>query len=257
MKTNMLKKNLKAGQVCFGTFVRMGSAAVEILGDTGWDFVVIDMEHGIFDYPAVGNLISSANMAGITSIIRVAEPKPSHIMRSLDAGAGGVQIPQVETYDQANAVARAARYHPYGNRGLCSFVRAAGHSVISPEEHMSTSNAEVLTVIHIEGERAINEIDNILEVPGIDVIFLGPWDLSQSLGIPGKTKDIKVIGAMEAVIRACRKKSVCVGTFVREPEEASHWIKQGVQYIMLSTDVGMLAKASAERIKALRSVSVI
>ena len=133
----------------------------------------------------------------------------------------------------AKTMSQAARYFPEGKRGLCSYVRAAGYSNIPPDEHMSTSNQEVLTVIHIEGEAAASGVKTIVEIPGIDVIFLGPWDLSQSLGVPGKTKDPKVIGVMETVIRLAKRRRSSSGTFVREIEDAKRWIDLGVQYMMV------------------------
>jgi 4-hydroxy-2-oxoheptanedioate aldolase len=120
---------------------------------------------------------------------------------------------------------------------------------------MATSNREVMTVIHIEGEAAASGIDTIVETPGIDVIFLGPWDLSQSLGVPGKTKDPRVTGVMEKVIAACRKKKVVVGTFVREIEDAKRWIDQGVQYMMVGTDAGLLLRSSRDWAGALRKMA--
>jgi len=254
MQPSSLKKKLKAGQVCFGTFIRLGPAAVEILGHAGWDFVVLDMEHGVFDFTNVEHMVRAARCAGITSLVRVPEPTPSYIMRVVDAGAEGVQIPQVESAETARVVSSAARYYPEGKRGLCSFVRAAGYSAIPPDEHMATSNQEVLTVIHIEGERAVLEIESIIETPGIDVIFLGPWDLSQSLGVPGKTKDPRVVELMEKVIALCRMKGIIAGTFVRFVDEAKYWIDQGVKYLMLSTDAGLLLQVGRERIEALRKL---
>jgi len=254
MRPNILKKKLKEGQVCFGTFLRLGPAAVEILGHAGWDFVVIDMEHGVFDFTNVEHMVRAARCAGITSLVRVPEPTPSYIMRVVDAGAEGVQIPQVESAETAKLVSQAARYFPEGKRGLCSFVRAANYSAIPPDEHMTTSNEEVLTVIHIEGERAVLEIGAIIETPGIDVIFLGPWDLSQSLGVPGKTKDPRVVELMEKVIASCRIKGIISGTFVRFVDEAKYWIDRGVQYMMLSTDAGLLLQVSRERIEAIRKL---
>jgi 4-hydroxy-2-oxoheptanedioate aldolase len=252
MQSNLLKKKLREGKTCFGTFVRLGPAATEILGYGGWDFAVIDMEHGVFDFPFVEQCIRAARCSGVTSLVRIPEPTPSNIMRAVDAGAEGVQVPQVESAETAQIVSRAARYFPEGNRGLCSFVRAAGYSASPPEEHIPSSNREVLTVIHIEGERAVREIESIIETPGLDVIFLGPWDLSQSLGVPGKTKDPRVIELMEKVIALCKKKGVVSGTFVRFVDEAKYWIDLGVQYMMLSTDAGLLLQVSRERLEGLR-----
>ncbi len=254
MQPNLLKQKLKEGKICFGTFVRLGPRAVEILGHAGWDFAVFDMEHGVFDFTQVEEMARAARCVGITSLVRVPEPNPSHIMRAVDAGAEGVQIPQVDTAAMAKNMSQAVRYFPEGKRGLCSYVRAAGYSHIPPDEHMATSNREVLTVIHIEGEAAASGIDAIVETPGVDVIFLGPWDLSQSLGVPGKTKDPKVIEVMDRVIAACRKKGVIIGTFVREIEDAKRWIDLGIQYMMVSTDAGLLLRGSKEWAGSLRKM---
>ncbi len=160
----------------------------------------------------------------------------------------------METAEAARAIAQAARYYPKGKRGLCSFVRAAGYSAILPDEHMATSNDEVLTVIHIEGEQAARDIQAIVEIPGIDVIFLGPWDLSQSLGVPGKTRDLRVVEVMEKVIAACKEKGIVSGTFVRDIDDAKHWIEKGVTYMMHSTDAGLLVQVCRERLERLRAM---
>jgi 4-hydroxy-2-oxoheptanedioate aldolase len=254
VKENRLKTKLQEGKVCLGTFGRLGPAAVEILGHTGWDFVVIDMEHGGFDIPHVEHLLRAARSAGITGLVRVPEPRSSYIMRALDAGAEGVQIPQVETGEQAEIVTKAARYYPEGNRGLCSFVRASGYRSIEPDVHISTSNQEVLTVVHMEGELAAKNADKLLDAPGLDVLFLGPWDLSQSLGVPGKTDHPKVIKVIEEVIELCQKKGKAVGTFITKPEDALKWAEKGVQYLMYSTDAGMLVQAAREKLKSMNEV---
>lgn len=246
MKQNSLKQKLKEGKVCIGTFARLGPAAVEILGYTGWDFAVIDMEHGVCDFTDMEHMVRAARCAGLTSIIRVAEPKASYIMRALDAGADGVQIPQVETAQQAKEVTEASRYFPNGKRGLCSFTRAAGYSTVPVPEHLSTSNDEVLVVVHVEGEQAGLNIEETLENSGIDVVFLGPWDLSQSLGVPGEVKHPKVIELMEKVIAICLEKGVAAGTFVANEEDFLYWVNKGVTYFTYKTDAGIIAKAEKE-----------
>jgi 4-hydroxy-2-oxoheptanedioate aldolase len=256
MRENMLKRKLKEGKVCMGTFARLSPASVEILGLTGWDFVVIDMEHGVYDFPALEHMLRAARSAGITGLVRIAEPRASYVMRALDTGAEGVQIPQIETAQQVKILMEAARYYPEGKRGLCSFVRAAGYSVTPPTEHIQTSNEEVLTVVHIEGAQVAEKIEEIITVPGIDVIFLGPWDLSQSLGVPGQVKHPSVVTVMEKVTEVCRKKGVAIGTFARDPEDARYWVDRGVQYIMHSTDAGILVQASKDRLAVFKPVLI-
>lgn len=242
MKTNTLKQKLKQGIPCMGTFIRMGSMSVEILGLTGWDFVVIDMEHGIHSFSDVYTLTRVAASAGISTVVRIPNPTAINVMRALDSGAEGVQVPQIKLIEDVKTVCEAARFAPLGDRGSCSYTTAACYATVPYPEHMKTSNDEVLTVIHVENMESVNLIDKILEVPGIDVVFCGPWDLSQSLGIPGQTQDERVKSAIKKVVRACKQKGVSAGMFINKTEHITEWLEEGVTYFTYSTDVGLYAQ---------------
>lgn len=246
MDKNKLKEKLNKGKVCIGTFSRLGKAAVEILGYMGWDFVILDMEHGTYDFPLVEDMVRSAKCAGITSIVRVAELNPTYIMRSLDCGSEGIQVPQVGSREDAVLVTKSSYYYPKGERGLCGFSRATKYTSVPVDEHIKTSNEEVIRIVHIEGKNAAKNLQEILDVTGIDVIFLGPWDLSQSVGVPGKVNHPKVIELMDEVIKSCLKKNIHVGSFASKPEDAKKLIDKGVKYIAYSTDSGILANAERE-----------
>jgi 4-hydroxy-2-oxoheptanedioate aldolase len=242
MKTNMLKQKLKRGIPCMGTFVRMGAMSVEILGLTGWDFVVIDMEHGVHSFSDILSFKRAASSFGISTVVRIPDPSAVSVMRALDSGGEGVQVPQIKTIQDVKTVCRAARFAPLGDRGSCSYTSAASYATIPYSEHIKTSNEEVLTVIHVENMESVNLIDKILDVPGIDVIFCGPWDLSQSLGIPGQTQDERVKSAIKKVALACRQKGVSVGMFINSPEQVTEWLEAGVTYFTYATDVGMYSQ---------------
>ncbi len=244
MNTNRLKEKLQKGKTAVGTFVRMDSISVEILGRTGWDFVIIDVEHGVHTMEDVSNMIRAARAAGITSIVRVPGTAPIHIQRSLDAGADGVQIPQLTSIVEADAAIKAARYYPYGNRGACAYSAATGYSTIPFPEHIETSNSEAMVVVHVENAWMADHIEALLELNGIDVVFCGPWDMSQSLGIPGQTKDPLVTDRIDKVLMACREKGVPSGIFVQKPEDADPWLEKGVTYLTCSVDVGIFADAA-------------
>lgn len=243
MKENIIKKKLAAGSTVIGTFVRMNSISVEALAYTGWDFVIIDAEHGVHTMEDISDMIRASKAAGISAVVRTPGFEPIHVMRSLDAGADGVQIPQVTTLEQIKQAVAAARYYPRGNRGACAFSAATCYSVIPFSEHIATSNQEVLVSVHIENVQTAEIIQDILEIDGIDVIFCGPWDLSQSLGIPGQTSDPRVTELIDRVIDICNKKNVPVGIFVRYPEEADKWLKKGIRYLTCNTDAGMYVDA--------------
>lgn len=255
MQPNQLKSLLKNGGVAYGTFTRFGSgAAVEILGYAGFDFVVIDMEHGPFGYETALELARAARSVGMSSVVRVPENRPAYIMRALDIGADGVQVPQVESGEAARMAAGAAHYHPEGYRGVCRFTRAAQYSSISAEEHFRTSNQEVLTVVHIEGKEAAREAEAIATTPGVDVVFIGPYDLSQSMGLPGQVNHPDVVAAIDSIIKTCRRHGVVIGTFADTVETAAYWVERGAQYITLLTDVGILTQSCQELVKSLKAI---
>jgi 4-hydroxy-2-oxoheptanedioate aldolase len=252
MQKNGIKQKLQDGKAVIGTFVRMSSISVEILGRTGWDFVIIDVEHGVHTTEDVSNMIRAARSVGITSIVRVPGTAPIHIMRALDAGADGVQVPQLNTLNQVKDACESARYFPRGTRGACAYSAATGYSTIPFADHIATSNEEAMVVIHIENVWAAEHIDEILAVDGIDVIFCGPWDLSQSMGVPGQTSHPSVIRLIDKVLDACREKGMPTGIFVQRPEQLDGWLERGVMYLTCSVDVGMYADMAAHNAKGMR-----
>ena len=252
MKQNKLKEKLKAGKPAFGTFVRMNAISMEILGFTGWDFAIIDVEHGVHDWADVSNMIRAAHSADLTAIVRVPGTAPINIQRALDAGADGVQIPQITSIEEAKQAVMGAHYYPMGNRGACGYSAATHYHTIPFPEHVETSNREALVVVHVENAWAADHIDELLEIEGIDTIFCGPWDMSQSLGIPGKVEDPAVAGRIEKVFQACAAKGVSTGMFVDDPKLAKKWLDRGVTYMTCQVDVGIYSAASKKTVEVLQ-----
>jgi len=151
----------------------------------GFDFVIIDAEHGPISIQSAQNMIRAAETANITPIIRVANNDEDLILRALDIGAQGIEIPQINSKSQAIKAVRSVKYAPQGERGVCRYVRAANYSSMDKYEYFKSANNETIIIAHIEGVKGINNLDEILSVPDMYVIFIGPYDLSQSLGIPG------------------------------------------------------------------------
>jgi 4-hydroxy-2-oxoheptanedioate aldolase len=173
------------------------------------------------------------------------------IQRALDIGSAGVQVPQIETKDDAEAVVRGAKYRPLGSRGLSFFTRAGIYSA-EGTQITDAMNAESMIVVHVEGVRGAENLESIVEVPHIDVIFLGPYDLSQSLGIPGQVRDARVVDLMKRCVTTIQASGKAVGTFADNPEIARHWIESGVQYIALGVDVGIFLQACRGLLRDLR-----
>ncbi|MFQ5795744.1 MAG: HpcH/HpaI aldolase/citrate lyase family protein [Candidatus Bipolaricaulia bacterium] len=251
---NRVKEALEAGKTVIGPFMKLTDpAAVEIIGHAGFDFVIIDAEHGPISMESTQNMVRAAQCVGITPIIRVRDNDPTLILRALDIGAGGVEVPQINKKAAAEALVSAAKFAPEGSRGVCRFVRAARYSARPREAYFKGANVETITIAHLEGIEAIENMEGILSVDGLDVAFIGPYDLSQSMGIPGKVQDPAVVSKMEEVVQAAKRLGKVVGTFVDDVPTAKRWLAAGVQYISFSVDVGIFYDACARAVAELRS----
>jgi len=247
------KKRITAGEIVFGPFMKTGDPAfVEIAGYAGFDFVILDMEHGPASFENLQNLIRGAIIAGTVPIVRTSDLSETSISRALDLGALGIQVPQIQTAEEAKSVVTAAKFFPLGQRGVCRFVRAAGYSSVPREEYFPSAN-NTLVIIQLEGRKALDNLNEILDVEGIDIIFIGPYDLSQSMGYPGQVSHPEVIKEMKQIVDTARKRNVIIGTFTDTLDSAKMWKEAGVQYISYSVDVGIFSEACVEAIKKLKS----
>ena len=254
MKKNHLKEALQDGKVVFGPFLKFTDpAVVEIMGFAGFDFIIIDTEHGPISIETAQNMIRVAESVNITSIIRVGNNDESFILRALDIGAQGIEIPQINSKPDAVRAVKSVKYSPKGERGVCRYVRAANYSSMDKFKYFESVNKETIIIVHIEGVEGINNLDGILSVSGIDVIFIGPYDLSQSLGIPGQVNNSLVVEKMKEVVLKCKQNKVAVGTFADDVETAKFWVSLGVQYMSFSVDVGILYNASKNIISKLKN----
>ena len=184
MRENRVKRVMREGGLAIVSQVGFTDpAVVEIIALAGFDGAFIDMEHTGFDLQLVGEMIRIADLTGITSIVRVPENNPKLILRVLDMGAQGIQVPHIEGIEGARRAVDAARYPPLGQRGAAGSTRAAGYGSIPWREHVQTSNDEVLLVIMTEDLRGVKDIEAIAALDGVDLISLGPTDLSAALGI--------------------------------------------------------------------------
>ena len=253
---NLLREKLNQGQYVVGPFMKLSSpAVVEIMGLAGFDYVIIDCEHGPLNMLQAEEMVRAAELAGMSSVIRVANKDPVMISRALDIGANIVQVPQICNRQDAEDVVRAAKFAPLGERGVCRYVRAAKYTAIDKHQYFREANQETMVVIHIEGIEGISNIDEILSVKGLDVIFLGPYDLSQSLGVHGEVEHFKVIEMMHEVTKKAKNKNIAVGTFVDNTRMAEKWIQLGIQYISYSVDVGMIYEKCLDVVTEIKKIS--
>ncbi len=232
MRENQLKKKLKNGEVVVGSFVYVPSAKLtEIVGLAGFDFVVIDMEHGPVDMVVAEDMVRGAEVSATTPIIRVTHNAPSAILRAFDIGAQGIHVPDINTKEDATAAVASSKYGPLGNRGLAG-VRAADYGLQQPlSQYASQANEETMVIAHIEHVDAVENLDALLAVEGIDVYYLGPQDLSNSLGIPGQSKDPRVMKLVEDSIRRIAAAGRTAGCIATEADVARKYVDLGARYI--------------------------
>ena len=206
MKPNAMKSKLLAGEPAFGVSVMIPSPQiVEMLGALGFDWVLIDCEHGTISLETVELMAMAAEASGITPIARPATGSAEHILQVMDRGVLGVQVPHVCTAGDARRAVQAVKYHPQGRRGLAAGTRPSGYGFAGAmADYVAAANRETLVCVQLEDEEAVRNAEEILRVEGVDVFFIGPSDLSQSMGYPGDPKAAPVRDAIDATLAKIR-----------------------------------------------------
>jgi 4-hydroxy-2-oxoheptanedioate aldolase len=240
MQTNTTKAKLAEGKVVFGAIIsRFAPDQIELFGALGYDFVMIDCEHGPMSLDEVEHMVRAAEVFGITPITRIPNHADSTILQFLDRGVQGIIVPHVNTQAEAEAVAQAARYHPEGHRGMGSG-RAHDYGVgVSREESTRWLNANLLVIPMVEETEAVDNLDGILQVPGVDVLHVAASDLSQSMGFPGAAA---VRQMMRQVIPKIRAGGKLVGVGGNSPADAAgiaEFIRDGANFVTISS-LGLL-----------------
>jgi 4-hydroxy-2-oxoheptanedioate aldolase len=235
MRTNTTKAKLEKGNVVFGGIItRYGPDLVEILGAIGYDFVMIDCEHGPMDLDQVEHMVRAAEVFGITPIARIPDHAESTVLRYLDRGLQGIIVPHVNTAAEAAAVTRAARYYPDGYRGMGGG-RAHDYGIgVSRQESTQWINSQTLVIPMIEDVEAVKNLDAILKAPGTDVLHVAASDLGQSMGNPGQAEVRRVMSEVIPKIRAGGK---LVGVGGNSPADAAgvaEFIKLGANFVTIS-----------------------
>ena len=250
MRANTMKAKLAAGQPALGLSVMIPSAQiVEMAGGLGFDWVLIDCEHGTITLETAELMIMAAEAGGITPIVRPRSKDPQDIVEAMDRGAAGVQVPHVASRADAVAAVEAVKFHPMGRRGLAAGTRASGYGYRgSAGDFVAAANRETLVCVQIEDEAAIGHVDEILGVEGVDVFFIGPSDLSQSMGYPGNPKAAPVAEAIESTL----KKIVAAGKIPGMPATTDNLaaaLARGVRYTYTHVPT-LFANAAAAHLTA-------
>ncbi|MEI8109612.1 MAG: aldolase/citrate lyase family protein [Chitinophagia bacterium] len=224
-----------------GPFIRLARPEiVEMLSMADYDFGVLDFEHGgAISMNDVYPLILAAQNRGIKLMARIPGINEMYIKWLLDLGIDGLQIPHIKTKSDAQLAINFAKFYPMGERGLCRFVRAAEYSNIPKETYLKNANTESLIILQIEGVEGAQNINEIISVDGIDIIYIGPYDLSQSMGLAGQIWHPKVAEEITRIIEVCSKKNIATGVFTDTAYGVKYWSNLGVKYINYRIDTEM------------------
>ena len=255
MRQNNIKTRLAAGETVIGCFIRYDDPSfTEFVAMQGWDFVVFDGEHGTLEPRDIENLARAAELRGVTTIARVPTNQPHILLRFLDTGIQGVHVPWVNSVAEVEAAVRSVKYGPRGVRGLAG-TRASDWGMTEPiGAYTERANRETLVVIHVETAQAVEAANDYLGIEGVDVLFLGPTDLSHSLGVPGLIDHPLVVTAMEQVAAAVSQSDKTLGLFAGNADMALRWHRLGARYIATGTD-GFLRQGMKAYLEAVRGGS--
>jgi 2-keto-3-deoxy-L-rhamnonate aldolase RhmA len=237
---NRFLEKLRNGEVA------MGQMALELftpgfgpmLAACDLDFVIYDMEHGRCDIACLAVMIASCRGMGITPMARVPDLEAAPLSRVLDLGAMGVMVPRVETRAQMERTVAELKYAPQGNRGVAL---GLAHDLYRPggAAYLMQANQETAVIALVETARAFENLEEIVSVPGLDVAWLGHYDLTVSMGIPAQFDHPRFLEAMAHLVHVCGKYKVAPGFLPPNPQAAAHWIRSGFRAISLGSDVGV------------------
>jgi 2-dehydro-3-deoxyglucarate aldolase/4-hydroxy-2-oxoheptanedioate aldolase len=244
-----------AGDTVFGTFIFSASPLiVEVAARTGLDWVLIDLEHGSADESQLMPLLMALGATPATPLVRVEAGERIRVGRALDLGAQGVMVPQVHTAEQARRVARWMRTQPAGERGIALFTRGMDYGSIG-HRGATERHRGLLSMVQIESQAAVDDVEAIAEVDGIDVLFVGPTDLTHALGIPGQIDHPTYREAVARVGRACQSAGKAAGVMVWQPEDVARYTPLGYRFFALTSEANMLDRALRLELDSARRVA--
>jgi 2-dehydro-3-deoxyglucarate aldolase/4-hydroxy-2-oxoheptanedioate aldolase len=246
-----LTQRIRDREPLLGTFVSLGSPAVtNLLASVGYDYLLIDLEHGAGSEAVLQSQLFAAEAEGVATMVRTETFDRIRIGRVLDLGARAIMLPRVDTAAQCAEAVAHLRYPPAGDRGVASSNRARGWSTRTGS--FADANRDLAAVVQIESEEAVHGVDAIAAVEGVDALFVGPSDLSHSLGVPGELEAPVFTDALNRVLEAAQAHDLAAGILAPTPERALAFMEQGFTLMVLSADVNMLAAAARDAVARTR-----
>lgn len=238
---NSLKNNLKSNALTIGSWITLGHTSIaEILARAGFDWLVVDLEHSTISIEQAGELVRVIDLCGVVPLIRLTSNHPDQIKRVMDAGAHGIVVPMVNSADDAARAVAATRYAPQGNRGV-GLARAQRYGP-GFNDYLQWQGDGPVVIVQIEHRNALDQLEAILTVPGVDGFIIGPYDLSCSMGMPGEFERPEFKEAMSQILSTGLRMRCPAGLHIVEPDQSRlrQVIAEGYRFIAYSVDMRML-----------------
>ncbi len=257
MKENRFRRVRAEGNVPVGQMLwEFGSRGMARMMDAcGVDFAIIDTEHAPFSSADVADLVAWFGATTIAPFVRVPEIAYHLIARTMDAGALGVMVPNVRNADEARAIVDAVKYAPLGKRGIGLGGALTGYRGVTPSEFLNYSNENTTVICQIESVAGMENLEAIATTPGVDVLWVGHFDLTQSMGIPGQFHDERFLGNLKRVVDVCDRHNVAAGIQPGSIEQAREWLEIGFNAISYGTDMSVYLAAMADAVAQVRALA--
>jgi 4-hydroxy-2-oxoheptanedioate aldolase len=241
LNKNYLKEKLERGESVIGTWsIIPSTTTTEIIASTGIDFIIIDAEHGPISFETAQDMAIVCESKGVSPIMRVGSINEADILKALDIGVHCIQIPNVINKKDVEKIIELSKYPPLGKRGFSPFTRAGGFSIENSMKLTEEANKNTMIAINIEGKEAIEDIDNILKIKELDIIFIGLFDLSKALGIPGDVENPEVIKYLKKLTKKINDAGKYAGTISTSKERITEFLELGLKYIVHLVDCEVL-----------------
>lgn len=255
---NPVRRKLEEGGLILCAMLRLPDpSAAEILARSGIDMLCIDNEHYPFDAARIERMARAAQIHGASVFVRVPNEEPARVAQMLDCGIQGIKIPHVETKEQALSVVDAVKFAPVGKRGFCPITRAASYGLdLSPTEFTEEANRETVIAVMVETKRGLENMDEILTIPEIDIVAIGPSDVSASYGLPGQPDHPVVKAAIEAASAKVVASGKHLCAVVKNEAQAMDALASGVRVFQISSELQMLTGGFSELVREVKENAI-
>jgi 2-keto-3-deoxy-L-rhamnonate aldolase RhmA len=256
MRQNRTKRSLQQGQTVIGTWLdELRSPAVaQLLAAAGMDFLIVDMEHGPYTLETMAEIVRVARLVEITPIVRIPQLSWEWVGRVLDAGAQGLMLPRAEEPAQIEEFIAYLKYPPAGRRGMASGLGNTDFQWVTTAEYIDFINDELLVSVQVESAAAVDNLEALVRMPGVDVFFIGPEDLSISLGLAGQQQHPKVVQTIELILATLTRAGCIPGIHTSDPAALRTLSAQGVRCFTFASDIEFIYNGARQGVQALRTV---